>query len=150
MLQRSVPLPIIEPDCPIPIEPGVVYLAPRDRHLHMRDHYVEPIRGPKENFSRPAVDALFRSAALAHGEQVVGVVLSGWGSDGVAGLIAIKRAGGLSIAQHPDEAQAPAMPLNAVMRDHVDWVLPVSQIPELLVRLAHGEPVEPDGVIREP
>ena len=47
--------------------------------------------------------------------------------------------------QHPDEAPAPAMPLNAVLRDHVDWVLPVTKIPDLLVRLVHGARVEPDS-----
>jgi chemotaxis response regulator CheB len=53
-----------------------------------------------------------------------------------------KRAGGLSIAQKPEEAPAPAMPLNAVVRDHVDWVLAVSELPDVLVRLARGETVE--------
>lgn len=143
VLQRSARLPIVEPERAVALEAGTIYLAPRDQHLQMRDGVVEPIRGPKENFSRPAVDPLFRTGAEAHGRRVIGVVLSGWGSDGVAGLIAIKRAHGVSIVQRPDEAGAPGMPLNALMRDHVDWVLPIAEIADVLVRLAHGEAVEP-------
>lgn len=142
VLQRAAKLPIVEPDGIVPTEPGVIYLAPRDRHLLMRSGSIEAIRGPKENFTRPAVDTLFRSAAEAYGRRVVGVVLSGWGSDGVAGLVAIKQARGISIVQRPDEAPAPGMPLNALRRHHVDWVLPVAMMPAVLVRLARGGEVE--------
>ena len=146
VLQRSTGLLIVEPEGRTPIETGVVYLAPRDHHLVMRDHYIEPNRGPKENFSRPAIDPLFRSAALAHGRDVIGVVLSGWGSDGVSGLIEIKRGGGVSIVQSPHEALAPVMPMNAVMRDHVDWILSVAEIRELLLRLARAPSTEGDAL----
>jgi len=145
VLQRSTGLLIVEPEGPVAIEAGVVF-APRDCHLVMRDHYIEPNRGPKENFSRPAIDPLFRSAALAHGREVIGVVLSGWGSDGVSGLIDIKRSGGVSIAQSPDEAKAPVMPTNAVLRDHVDWILPIAEIRELVLRLVHIPSLGREGV----
>jgi two-component system chemotaxis response regulator CheB len=108
----------------------------------MRDHYIEPVRGPKENFSRPAVDALFRSGAAAHSKHAIGVVLSGWGSDGVAGLMAIKRAGGVAVVQDPQQARAPIMPFNALARDHVDWVVTVEQMPDLLLQLVQAEAVD--------
>ena len=150
VLQRCTRLPIVEPSGPVRVEPGVVYLAPRDQHLLVRGEHVEPIRGPKENFTRPAVDPLFRSGAASHGDRVIGVVLSGWGADGVAGLIAIKRASGVAMVQHPDEAPARGMPVNALVRDHVDWVLPVSEMPPVLIRLAHGQSVDRDPTRRPP
>ena len=138
VFRRAVRMPVIEPDEPMRTKPGVIYLAPRDHHLMMRDDLIEPARGPKEHFSRPAIDPLFRSAAEAHGCHTVGVLLTGWGQDGVSGLIAIKRRQGFVIVQDPDEAQAPIMPLNAVLHDHVDRVLPVAEIGGALVRLAGG------------
>jgi two-component system chemotaxis response regulator CheB len=72
---------------------------------------------------------------------VTGVVLSGGGDDGVDGLIAIKAAGGVSIAQDPAEADHPPMPENAILFDDVDLVLPVRAIPVALLKLANGEPV---------
>jgi two-component system, chemotaxis family, protein-glutamate methylesterase/glutaminase len=142
VFRRSARLPLVEPDEPMRIEPGVIYLAPRDRHLIMRADYVEPTRGPKEHFSRPAVDPLFRSAAEIHGRHAVGVLLTGWGHDGVSGLIAIKRQHGFAIVQDPDEARAPSMPTNALLQDHVDLVLPVARIAAALVRLARGNGAE--------
>jgi two-component system chemotaxis response regulator CheB len=142
IFRRSGRLPVIEPAGPMRIKSGMIYLAPRDHHLSMREDLIEVNRGPKEHFVRPAIDALFRSAAEAHGARVVGVLLTGWGQDGVGGLVAIKREQGFAIVQDPDEAQAPGMPRNAVLKDHVDLVLSLAEIPGVLVRLANGEAVD--------
>ena len=96
-------------------------------------------RGPVENRTRPAVNALFRSAALAYGSRVIGVVLTGLLDDGTEGLIAIKAAGGLSVVQDPDDAEWPSMPRNAVKRDHVDRVAPLSELGALLAELVREE-----------
>src|SRR5262249_46553912 len=88
--------------------PGRIYLAPRDRHMVLEDGRVRLVRGPTEHFTRPAIDPLFRSAAAVYGDRVAGVLLTGNGHDGVSGLIAIKAAGGLTIAQDPSEAAAPS------------------------------------------
>ncbi|WP_447986986.1 chemotaxis protein CheB [Nitrospira sp. Nam74] len=98
-------------------------------------------RGPKEHFTRPAIDPLFRSAAEVYGPRVIGLLLSRAGDDGVRGLIHIKGAGGLSLVQDPSEAMMPSMPINALLYDHVDLVLPLTELASILIPLMAGEQV---------
>jgi two-component system chemotaxis response regulator CheB len=127
-----------------PITPGRIYIARPDHHLILEPGRVRVCRGPKENCSRPALDPLFRSAALAFGPRVVGVVLSGGLDDGSYGLWAIKTRGGLATVQDPHEAEVPSMPLNALRQARVDYTLPVAEMPSLLIRLA-SEPINDNG-----
>jgi two-component system chemotaxis response regulator CheB len=121
---------------------GRIYVAPRDRHVVMDDGRFCLNRGPRQHFTRPAIDPLFVSAALHYKRQVVGVILSGGGDDGVDGLIAIKAAGGISIAQDPKEAKDPDMPHSAILFDHVDLVLPIAAMAPALLKLAKGDTVD--------
>src|SRR5688572_12823917 len=100
-------LPVVEPQHGQVFERRHVYVAPRDRHLILRAGAVWLDHGPKQHHARPAIDATFASAAKAYGTRVIGVLLSGNLSDGVAGLVRIKEHGGLSLAQDPSEAEAP-------------------------------------------
>ena len=118
------------------IERGQLYVAPPDHHLLVERERVRVVRGPKENRARPAADPLFRSAAHAYGTRVVGVVLSGSLDDGTAGLAAIKRRGGLTVAQDPEDALYPGMPRCARENVALDHCLPVAGIAPLLGRLA--------------
>jgi two-component system chemotaxis response regulator CheB len=138
VLGRRALLTVVEPEDGARIEHGTVYVAPRDQHMVVRDGVVRLERGPKQHRTRPAIDPLFCSAAAAYGPRVVGVLLSGMGGDGVTGLIAIKQAGGISLVQSPVEAQFPAMPGRAIKEDDVDGALPVTEIADALVALAHG------------
>jgi two-component system chemotaxis response regulator CheB len=128
-----------------PIHYGHVYVAPPDYHLLLEPGVVRLTRGPRENHNRPAIDPLFRSAARAYGERVIGVVLTGSLSDGAAGLLAIRNAGGTAIIQDPAEALVAAMPQAARIIAGADHVLPLAQIPELLVQLVQ-EPIALEGV----
>lgn len=92
-------------------------------------------KGPRENGYRPAADALFRSAAVAYGPNVVGVVLTGMLHDGTAGLEFVKRCGGIAVVQDPTDAEFPSMPESALRAVAVDYVAPLSHMGALLRQL---------------
>jgi two-component system chemotaxis response regulator CheB len=125
-----------------PIRPGRIYIAPPDNHLLIQNGTARLGHGPKENACRPAVDTLFRSAARWYGPRVVGVVLSGSLDDGTAGLLAIKRRGGVTVAQDPGEALYESMPRSAIDNDAADHVLPATEIAPFLADLARRPPAE--------
>jgi two-component system chemotaxis response regulator CheB len=120
-----------------------VYVAPPDFHLMVDGPQVRVLRGRKESRHRPAVDALFRTAAESYGPRVVGVVLTGYLDDGTAGLNAVKNHGGIAVVQDPEDAVARSMPENALRYVDVDHCLPLAKIPPLLTRLAAtGSPMK--------
>lgn len=102
--------------------------------------------GPRENGHRPAVDALFRSAARSQDGRVIGVVLSGTRDDGTAGLALIKACGGHTIVQDPEEAMCSGMPASALAHVAVDAVAPSEEIAATIVRMVTvGPPSPPTG-----
>jgi two-component system chemotaxis response regulator CheB len=139
LLDRAGPLPAMSPADGDAIRSGHIYVAAPDHHMLLRPGKILMRRGPNENRTRPAVNALFRSAAIAYGGRVIGVVLTGLLDDGTDGLIAISAGGGMSIVQDPEEAEWPSMPRNALNRDHVEHVVRISELAPLLTRLVREE-----------
>jgi two-component system chemotaxis response regulator CheB len=135
VLQRSCALPVRQPTDDASLTPGTVTVAVPDRHLLVVGDRVLLSRGPRENSHRPAIDALFRSAARAAGRRVVAVVLSGALDDGTAGMIAVRARGGIGVAQDPANAMYPSMPLHAAEVGGADRVVPVEKMPALLAEL---------------
>lgn len=135
ILSRSGPLPAVHPADGETIKRGRIYVAPPDRHLLLEKNRILVKNGPKENRTRPAVDALFRSAAYVFGPRVIGVVLTGTLDDGVSGLWTIKRRGGTTIVQTPKDAEFPDMPANALSQVDVDHIVPVAAMGALLGEL---------------
>ncbi|WP_323143524.1 chemotaxis protein CheB [Massilia phyllosphaerae] len=127
-----------------PIRAGRVLVAPPDVHLAIAKDgerlFVRLSRGPKENHSRPAIDPLFRSAAMHCGAGAVALVLSGFLDDGTIGLQAIKACGGIAVVQDPDEAEVPDMPASAVQHTAVDFVRRLDEIAPTLVELVQRAP----------
>ncbi|HWO18284.1 MAG TPA: chemotaxis protein CheB [Kofleriaceae bacterium] len=136
ILSARGPLPARHPLHDEKIIPGHIYVAPPDNHLLVRQGTMEVVRGPKENGHRPAADALFRTASAAYGARVIGVVLSGYGDCGTAGMMSIKARGGLGVVQAPESAQAPNMPASVLARVAVDHTIRPAELPGLLTRLA--------------
>jgi two-component system chemotaxis response regulator CheB len=132
-----------------PILPARIYLAPPGRHVLVEPGRVRLSAGPRENRHRPGADVLFRSAALAYGARVIGVVATGHLDDGASGLAAIKARGGMAIVQDPNQAFAPSMPRSALDAADVDFVLPVENIGPKLVDLVMENKAEAQGGARE-
>lgn len=109
-----------------------VYLAPPNQHLMVRDGTILLGKGPKENRSRPSIDALFRTAAHSYGPRAIAVILSGVLNDGTSGVMSIKTHGGKSVVQNPEEAVFDGMPRSAIALTHVDHIVNASQIGSLL------------------
>lgn len=118
------------------MENGIIYVAPPDLHMVVEgDGRIRTPRGPRENRSRPAIDPLFRSAALAFGPATIGIILSGALDDGVAGLRAIKLCGGTAIVQDPADALVASMPTNALRGVTVDYCAPARDVGKLIAAL---------------
>ncbi len=153
VLNRHGPLECTEPDDGQKFRPGRIYLAPADHHLMIDEETIQITKGARENRSRPSIDPLFRSAAVAHGNRVTGVVLTGHLDDGTAGLNAIHRCGGICVVQDPSDAAYPDMPSNALQATEVDHCVPLAQLGALLTELVRRkpgrQPAIPDDVIIE-
>lgn len=120
-----------------------IYVAPPDHHLLLTDGKLKLTKTARENRTRPAADALFRTAAQSHGSRVIGVILTGNLDDGAAGLKVIKDQGGTVVVQDPKDAAYPSMPETALLFTEADHLEPIHRIGEVLNRIAGTE--APDG-----
>jgi two-component system, chemotaxis family, protein-glutamate methylesterase/glutaminase len=136
ILNRAGPVHAAHAQQNEPIRPSRIYVAPPNYHMIIKPGHVQLVRGPRENGHCPAIDPLFRSAALAYGPHVVGVILSGTLNDGSEGLRAVKTRGGVAIIQDPAEALYSGMPRSAMRNVAVDHVLRVPAMPPVLDQLA--------------
>ena len=121
------------------IQSNHIYVAPPDHHMIIEKGVIKVSRGPKENLFRPAIDPLFRSAALAYGNRVTGIILSGALDDGSSGLWHIKTHGGIAVVQDPNDAEASSMPQSAMRAVKVDYCVPAADLPALLTELSKRE-----------
>ena len=114
ILDQRGALPAILAQDGMPIECGRIYVAPPNRHMLATVDGIRITIGPRENRSRPAIDPLFRTAAVNFRSRVIGVVLTGLLGDGAAGLLAIERCGGIAMVQNPLDAEYGDMPRRAL------------------------------------
>ncbi|HEU4508216.1 MAG TPA: CheR family methyltransferase [Pyrinomonadaceae bacterium] len=138
ILERRTQLPIVvvgERE-PTPLESGKIYVVPSNRHVKITDGHVH-LESDHAERPRPSVDMLLSSAAQAYGERLIAVILTGSGSDGAAGAVEVKSAGGVVIIQNPQTAPYPSMPLS-LPPTVVDHVVEVEQIGPLLFDILKG------------
>ena len=129
MLDELSPMKIKEADEKELIVPGTVYIAPPDYHLLVESDYTLSLSmEEKVNYSRPSIDVLFETAADVYGSHLLGIVLTGANADGANGLLAVKKKGGYTIVQHPDDAESPAMPRAAINRAKPEKILTLEEI----------------------
>jgi two-component system, chemotaxis family, protein-glutamate methylesterase/glutaminase len=119
---------------------GRIYIGPPDHHLLIKKDSLLVTKGARENRYRPGIDPLFRSAASTHGPRAIGVLLTGNLDDGTAGLMAVKKCGGITIVQDPKEAAYPEMPQSALNNMEVDHCVRISEMGSLIEKLARGRP----------
>jgi two-component system chemotaxis response regulator CheB len=148
ILARAGNLPAAHAENGERIEPARIYIAPPGFHMTVEQERVRVTRGAREHGHRPAIDPLFRSAALTFGPRVIGVVLSGQLDDGTVGLAEVKRSGGVAVVQDPDDTPFPSMPRSAIAHVNVDYILPADEIGRMLEHLIMEEETAekaPDG-----
>ncbi|HEU4884753.1 MAG TPA: chemotaxis protein CheB, partial [Longimicrobium sp.] len=148
ILQDRTSLPVTQVTRATPVRANHVYVIPPGQDLEMVDATIRVLpRGDSPQHS--PIDLFFRTLAQAYGSDAVGVVLSGSGSDGTAGVRHIREHGGVTVAQLPAEAGYDAMPAAAIATGQIDLVLPAAEIPAELLRLRRMPSPLPAGAPAE-
>ncbi len=146
ILSRQSPLPAVMAEDGMEPLRGRIYVAPPNRHLLLSEDRIRVVFGPRENRGRPAIDPLFRTAAVHHRSRVIGVILTGLLHDGAAGLLAVQRCGGLPLVQAPDDAAHPEMPRQALAVVEGARQVELRELGPLLARLVREPAPEPPPV----
>jgi two-component system, chemotaxis family, protein-glutamate methylesterase/glutaminase len=124
---------------------GQLILAPPDEHMLVRDGRLWLSRDPPRHFCRPSVDVLFESIAREYGGSATACLLTGMGRDGAPGLLDVRRAGGLTIAQDEESCVVYGMPREAVLLGAAERVLPLDEIGPALAFIAMQHPPAPEA-----
>src|SRR5215813_10543332 len=134
--RSTLPIVVVSETEPTKLEGGKIYVVPANRHVKINDGHVY-LEADHADRPKPSVDLLLSSAAEAYGEHLIAVVLTGSGSDGAAGAVDVKNAGGVVIIQNPQTAAYPSMPLS-LPPTAVDHVVEMEQVGPLLYDILKG------------
>lgn len=135
LLTRETRLRVVEMENNTVPKAGIVYVVPPNKNAYVKDDIFYLHNALPEISPKPSINEFFLSLSAELRERAVGVVLSGTGSDGTAGLRAIQESGGISIVQQPESAKYSGMPLSAIESGYADFVLPPKQIAKKLMEL---------------
>ncbi len=127
ILARKTTMPVVQVTTNQKILANRIYILPPDKFMEIQDDDLHLVQRPNEPRNN-AIDHFLFSLAADQARDSIGVVLSGEGSDGAEGLKVLKEQGGTTIAQTPNTASSPSMPINAIEIDHVDHVLSPKEI----------------------
>jgi two-component system chemotaxis response regulator CheB len=137
-------LPVKEVEDKEFIRRGRVYIAAPDYHMLVEpDHSFALSQDDAVNFSRPSIDLLLESAAVAYRERLLGIVLTGGSADGAAGLKQVRGLGGQAWVQDPDSADARVMPASAIAQAGADRIMDIQALARALARM--GKDQRKDG-----
>ena len=135
VMQSKCKIKIKQADEKESIQSGFVYIAPPDYHLLIENDKTFSLSSDEQvRFSRPSIDVLFETAAIVFKDTLIAIILTGANNDGSAGIVAVKKYGGLTIAQDPAEAQFPFMPKAAIETKGVDYIWTLSEIQNFLLQ----------------
>jgi two-component system, chemotaxis family, protein-glutamate methylesterase/glutaminase len=136
VLQSKCKIKIKQADEKEKVERGFVYIAPAGYHLLIeQDRSFSLSCDAPVNFSRPSIDVLFETAAEVYEDKIIGVILTGANKDGAAGIQAIKRRGGITIAQNPASASFPVMPQAAIDTGSVEYIFELEEVRNFLLEI---------------
>ncbi len=139
LLSRRASIPVKEAEDGEPIGRGIMYVGPADEHLLVSEARIQLAHSRLVRFSRPSIDVMFASVAATYGPRAIGVILSGSNRDGADGIAAIKRSGGVTVAQSPDSAEYRVMPQAAIDTGCVDHIIPLDTMGKTLALLSQGQ-----------
>jgi chemotaxis methyl-accepting protein methylase/chemotaxis response regulator CheB/signal transduction histidine kinase len=137
ILGRCTDMTVTETTASTPLEANHVFIIPPDHILRIQDHTLQLSQLPEDRLKRKPVDAFFQSLAEACGKRAIGIILSGTGGNGSVGVKEIKKAGGIVLAQDPQEAAYEGMPKNAIGTGSVDRILKIGAMSGILTAYAH-------------
>ena len=146
--RSTLPIVVVSEDEPTKLEGGKIYVVPANKHVKINDGHVH-LESDHAERPAPSVDRLLSSAAESYGEHLIAVILTGSGSDGAAGAVAVKNAGGVVIIQNPKTAAYPSMPLS-LPPTVVDHVVDMEQIGPLIYDLLKGVNLPPVEKLDDP
>jgi two-component system CheB/CheR fusion protein len=138
ILQRSTSMRVVQVTEAVPLRKNEIYVISPRKALSMNDGYLRLTELGRVSGKHVAIDFFFRTLAEVHRERAIAVVLTGTGSDGSVGIARIKERGGITFAQHPDDAEHDQMPRSAIATGAVDIVLPLADLPERILAVTRG------------
>lgn len=134
LLGRYTDMPVVQVEDQMPVEPDHVYIIPPDRYMMISDGVLRLTKPTERRGMRMPIDFFLVSLAEDLRERAIGIILSGTASDGTLGIKAVKAHGGVTMVQDPKTAQYDGMPCSAIATGMVDYVMPVDQMPDTLLR----------------
>jgi two-component system, chemotaxis family, protein-glutamate methylesterase/glutaminase len=139
VLRRKCRIHIKQADEKESIEGGTVYIAPPDYHLLVENDKTFSLSSDEYiRYSRPSINVLFETAAIVFRDTLIGIILTGANNDGAEGISMIKKYGGLTIAQHPDDAQFPFMPRASIETNNIQYIWTLSEIQNFLLKISNA------------
>lgn len=119
------------------VRSGCIYLPPENLNIGIDDNQIFYSDLPDDELWRPSINFLFKSGAREYKDRAISILLTGKLDDGIQGMIETSHQGGITVAQSPNDAYEPHLPLMALMNDHPSHVLPLADIPKLMCEFVH-------------